>query len=37
MKGLLPFRGKDQVKVGPLRDAIGEAGLTVEEFLRLLK
>jgi predicted RNA binding protein YcfA (HicA-like mRNA interferase family) len=34
---IITLRGKDQVKVGRLTDAIREAGLTVEEFLRLLK
>ena len=35
MVGLLHFVVK--VKVGRLKDAIREAGLTVEEFLELLK
>jgi len=34
---IITLRGKDEVKVGRLRDAIREAGLTVEEFLKLLK
>jgi len=34
---IITLRAKDDVKVGRLRDAIREAGLTVEEFLRLLK
>jgi predicted RNA binding protein YcfA (HicA-like mRNA interferase family) len=34
---IITLRGKGEVKVGRLRDAIREAGLTVEEFLRLLK
>jgi predicted RNA binding protein YcfA (HicA-like mRNA interferase family) len=34
---IITLRGKDDVKVGRLRDAIREAGLTAGEFLRLLK
>jgi predicted RNA binding protein YcfA (HicA-like mRNA interferase family) len=34
---IITLRGKDEVKVGRLRDAIREAGLTVEEFLTLLE
>ena len=34
---IITLRDKDEVKVGRLRDAIREAGLTVEEFLKLLK
>ena len=34
---IITLRGKDEVKVGRLRDAIREAGLTVEEFLKPLK
>ena len=34
---IITLRGKGEVKVGRLRDAIREAGLTVEEFLELLK
>jgi predicted RNA binding protein YcfA (HicA-like mRNA interferase family) len=34
---IITLRGKGEVKVGRLRDAIREAGLTVEEFLKLLK
>jgi predicted RNA binding protein YcfA (HicA-like mRNA interferase family) len=34
---IITLRGKGEVKVGRLRDAIHEAGLTVEEFLQLLK
>ena len=34
---IITVRSKDEVKVGRLRDAIREAGLTVTEFLRLLK
>jgi hypothetical protein len=37
MVGLLRFGVSDEVKVGRLRDAIREAGLTVQEFLKLLK
>jgi predicted RNA binding protein YcfA (HicA-like mRNA interferase family) len=33
---IITLRGKGEVKVGRLRDAIREAGLTVEEFLKLL-
>jgi len=34
---IITLRGKGEVKVGLLRDAIREAGLTVEKFLELLK
>jgi predicted RNA binding protein YcfA (HicA-like mRNA interferase family) len=34
---IITLRGKGEVKVGRLRDAIQEAGLTVEEFLKLLE
>ncbi len=34
---IITLRGKGEVKVGRLRDAIREAGLTVAEFLELLK
>ena len=34
---IIALRGKGEVKVGRLRDAIREAGLTVQEFLKLLK
>ena len=34
---IITLRGKGEVKVGRLRDAIREAGLTIEEFLELLK
>ena len=34
---IITLRAKDEVKIGRLRDAIREAGLTVEEFLKLLK
>jgi len=34
---IITLRSKDEVKIGRLRDAIREAGLTIEEFLRLLK
>ena len=34
---IITLRAKDEVKVGRLRDAIREAGLTVEEFLKLLR
>ena len=34
---IITLRGKGEVKVGRLRDAIREAGLTVEEFLKLLE
>ena len=34
---IITLRGKGEVKVGRLKDAIREAGLTVEEFLKLLK
>ena len=34
---IITLRGKGEVKVGRLKDAIREAGLTVEEFLELLK
>lgn len=33
---IITLRDKDEVKVGRLRDAIREAGLTVQEFLELL-
>ena len=33
---IITLRGKGEVKVGRLRDAIREAGLTVQEFLELL-
>jgi predicted RNA binding protein YcfA (HicA-like mRNA interferase family) len=33
---IITVRDKDEVKVGRLRDAIREAGLTVKEFLELL-
>jgi len=34
---IITLRSKDEVKIGRLRDAIRDAGLTVEEFLKLLK
>jgi predicted RNA binding protein YcfA (HicA-like mRNA interferase family) len=34
---IITLRSKDEVKIGGLRDAIREAGPTIEEFLRLLK
>jgi hypothetical protein len=34
---IITLRAKDEVKVGRLRDAIREAGLTAEEFLELLR
>jgi len=34
---IITLRAKGEVKVGRLKDAIREAGLTVEEFLELLK
>lgn len=34
---IITLRAKDEVKIGRLRDAIREAGLTVERFLKLLK
>jgi len=34
---IITLRGKSEVKVGCLKDAIHEAGLTTEEFLKLLK
>jgi predicted RNA binding protein YcfA (HicA-like mRNA interferase family) len=34
---IITLRGKGEVKVGRLRDAVREAGLTVEEFLKLLQ
>ena len=34
---IITLRSRDEVKVGRLRDAIREAGLTVAEFLRLLE
>ena len=34
---IITLRGKGEVKVGRLKDAIHEAGLTVEQFLELLK
>jgi predicted RNA binding protein YcfA (HicA-like mRNA interferase family) len=34
---IITIRGKDEVKVGRLRDAIREAGLTIEAFLKLLE
>ena len=34
---IITLRAKDEVKIGRLRDAIREAGLTVEEFLKLLR
>ena len=34
---IITLRAKDEVKIGRLRDAIREAGLTVEEFLELLR
>ena len=34
---IITLRAKDEVKVGRLRDAIREAGLTVEKFLKLLR
>ena len=34
---IITLRDKDEVKIGRLRDAIREAGLTVEEFSKLLK
>jgi len=33
---IITLRDKDEVKVGLLRDAIREAGLTVQEFLEFL-
>jgi len=33
---IITLRDKDEVKVGRLRDAIREAGLTVQEFQELL-
>ena len=33
---IITLRGKGEVKVGRLKDAIREAGLTAEEFLKLL-
>jgi len=33
---IITLRGKGEVKVGRLKDAIREAGLTTEEFLKLL-
>jgi len=34
---IITLRGKGEVKVGRLKDAIREAGLTAEEFVRLLQ
>ena len=34
---IITLRGKGEVKVGRLKDAIHEAGLSEEEFLELLK
>ena len=34
---IITLRGKGEVKVGRLKDAIHEAGLTVEQFLEPLK
>lgn len=34
---IITLRGKGEVKVGRLKDAIREAGLTAEEFLELLR
>ena len=34
---IITIRGKDEVKVGRLRDAIREAGLNIEAFLKLLE
>ena len=34
---IITLRGKGEVKVGRLRDAIREAGLSVGEFLKLLR
>ncbi len=34
---IVTLRAKGEVKVGRLKDAIHEAGLTAEEFLKLLK
>jgi len=34
---IITLRAKDEVKGGRLRDAVREAGLTVEEFLKLLR
>jgi len=34
---IITLRGKGEVKVGRLKDAVREAGLTVEQFLKLLK
>ena len=34
---IITLRGKGEMKVGRLKDAIHEAGLTAEEFLELLK
>lgn len=33
---IITLRGKGEVKVGRLKDAIREAGLTTDEFLKLL-
>ena len=33
---IITLRGKGKVKVGRLKDAIREAGLTTDEFLKLL-
>jgi predicted RNA binding protein YcfA (HicA-like mRNA interferase family) len=34
---IITLRGKGEVKVGRLKDAIREAGLTAEKFVRLLQ
>ena len=34
---IITLRSKGEVKVGRLKDAIREAGLTAEQFLELLK
>jgi len=34
---IITLRGKGEVKVGRLKDAIHEAGLTAEQFLKLLQ
>jgi predicted RNA binding protein YcfA (HicA-like mRNA interferase family) len=34
---IITLRGKSEVKIGRLRDAIREAGLTTEEFLKFLE
>jgi predicted metal-binding transcription factor (methanogenesis marker protein 9) len=34
---IIALRGQGEVKVGPLKHAVHEAGLTAEEFLKLLK